>query len=95
MDVEDNRLVDVETIKTRFDVAYRPEGVTIEPHFCRSWDEEGGCYGTNPNHGFTAADACDEVAEHYERLAKMWRDRTHPDIRYYAEEQSNKLEECP
>lgn len=65
--------------KQRFDVAYHEHHATIQEHFCREWDETGGCYGTNPNHGFTYDEACDEVASWYEAQAKHWRDRTHHD----------------
>ena len=68
-----------------YDVVYRSDRVTIEPHFCREWDESGGCYGTNPDHGMSLEDACNEVADHYQRLADEWRNRTHPDVKYYMD----------
>ncbi len=45
-------------MESRFDVIYGGEdwwrGPYMEHHFCREWDEEhGGCYGTNPHHGFS------------------------------------------
>jgi hypothetical protein len=70
--------------RLRFDVAYHADHTTIEPHFCRSWDEDGnGCYGTNLDHGFTFETACDHVADWHEQQAKAWRDRTHHDAAYY------------
>lgn len=58
----------------RFDVIYRG-GPSVEPHFCREWDEDGGCYGTNPDHGLSWTEACDEVARWHERQAAEWRAR--------------------
>ena len=66
-------------MKLRYDVAYHENHTTIQEHFCREWDESGGCYGTNPNHGYSYDEACDEVAAWYEEQAKHWRDRTHHD----------------
>jgi hypothetical protein len=69
----------------RYDVTYFPNHTTVEPHFCRDWDDSGGCYGTNPDHGYSFDDACDQVAEWYEQQAAMWRSREHPDCLYYIE----------
>lgn len=69
--------------KMRFDVCYHKDGATIEPHFCRDWDEEGGCYGTNPDHGVSFEEACDEVANWHERQAELWRKREHHACLYY------------
>src|SRR5690348_2453251 len=30
--------------KQRYDVHHDGKCVWIEPHFCREWDDEGGCY---------------------------------------------------
>lgn len=68
----------------KFDVHYHDGGISIDAHFCREWTADGGCYGTNPDHGFTFDEACDQVAEYYERLAKGWRDRSHPGAAYWA-----------
>lgn len=70
-------------MELKFDVIYDGDKATIETHFCREWDENGGCYGTNPEHGFTLDEACDIVAEWYENQAKEWRNRTHHTIHYY------------
>lgn len=60
---------------TRYDVVYTAHGVTIDTHFCREWDENGGCYGTNPDHGLSHSEACEEVAQWHERQAKEWRSK--------------------
>lgn len=61
----------------RFDVIYRDGSALIDHHFCREWDEEGGCYGTNPEHGLSFDDACDQVADWYASQADQWRKREH------------------
>lgn len=61
----------------RFDVVYKDSGATIDPHFCRDWDSDGGCYGTNPNHGLSFDEACDAVAAWHEQQAALWRTREH------------------
>lgn len=71
--------------KMRFDVCYHSDHATIEPHFCREWDEDGGCYGTNPDHGLSFDEACDEVAAWHEREAKLWRERQHHTCLYYLD----------
>jgi hypothetical protein len=80
-------------MKTRFDVAHYEYGVTIEPHFCRSWEPDNGgevvgCYGTNPDHGYSFEEACDQVAEYHERQAKEWRARTTSECRYYLDSEN-------
>ena len=58
----------------KYDVIFAVEDeVRIEPHFCREWDEDGGCYGTNPEHGATWEQACESVVKYYESRAKHWR----------------------
>jgi len=69
--------------KQRFDVVYFAEHVSIEPHFCREWDDGGGCYGTNPNHGMSFDEACEEAARWHEMQAKWWRDKEHSDALHY------------
>jgi mannose/cellobiose epimerase-like protein (N-acyl-D-glucosamine 2-epimerase family) len=58
----------------RYDVIYGPAAneCRVESHFCREWDTEGGCYGTNPGHGFTWEEARAMVAEFYKRLSDEW-----------------------
>lgn len=77
--------------KMRFDVCYQGEKCTIEPHFCREWDEDGGCYGTNPDHGHSFEEACDHVAEWHESQAKLWRERQHHTCLYYMEGEENDI----
>jgi hypothetical protein len=48
----------------RYDIVYTKDGPKIEPHFCRQWDEDGGCYGTNPLHGYSKEQA-DEIVNLY------------------------------
>lgn len=58
---------------TRYDVIYGPDNsIAIEPHFCREWDDTGGCYGTNPDHGFSWEEAKNQVILHYERQIEFW-----------------------
>lgn len=70
----------------RFDVIYQNSGASIAAHFCREWDEDGGCYGTNPDHGLSFDDACDQVAEWHEQQAKLWRERKHHDAMSFIEQ---------
>jgi len=63
--------------EARFDVIYRDGSAHIDHHFCREWDEDGGCYGTNPKHGLSFDEACDEVANWYASQAEQWRKREH------------------
>ena len=60
---------------TGYDVVFR-DRVTIEEHLCRIIN----CGG-----GMSLESACDMVAEYHEETAKMWRDRTHPDISGYPD----------
>lgn len=71
--------------KMRFDVCYPSEHASIEPHFCREWDEDGGCYGTNPEHGYSFEEACDEMARWHQQQVDLWRKREHPLCLYYLE----------
>lgn len=75
----------------RFDVVYLDDKCTIEPHFCREWDENGGCYGTNPDHGYSFEEACDQVASFHEREAKLWRERDHYTCRYYLDQEKENV----
>lgn len=61
---------------TTFDIHWRIDGPQIEYHFCREW----GCYGSNPDHGFTLDDAIEEVASYFEEQAKLYRLKSHPDL---------------
>jgi hypothetical protein len=59
-----------------YDISYRDTGMDIEPHFCRSWDDTGGCYGTNPAHGYTFEEARAEIARQLRQNADWWEART-------------------
>lgn len=65
--------------KSLYDVLYGSDGlrpwVDVEPHFCRQWDGGEGCYGTNPDHGFSWREACEEAAKWHEEQAAYWRTR--------------------
>lgn len=65
------------TEKHRFDVSYRGDDVSIDYHFCREWDGDDGCYGTNTSHGMTFDEARAVVADHYARLSEYWRGLTY------------------
>lgn len=76
----------------RFDVVYHSNHTTIDAHFCRSWEpnETGeivGCYGTNPSHGYSLEEACEQVAEWYAQQAALWRARQHPDCLWFTQDQ--------
>ena len=62
---------------TGFSVVYSQDKVSIEPHFCRAYDECGG--------GMDLSDACKIVADYYQSVADQWRAETHPDVLYYKE----------
>lgn len=64
-----------------FDVIYRDSSFSIEPHFCR----ELGCFGTNPDHGYTLEEACEEIAQHLEMEANAFRNKTHWKVIDYLE----------
>lgn len=55
----------------RWDIEFK-EWPTVEPHFCREWDEDEGCYGTNPNHGYSWVEACRGIATELRRMAEVW-----------------------
>jgi len=59
--------------ENRFDVCYRPEGPSIDYHFCREWDSDGGCYGTNPDHGFTWEQAKQEIISWHQQQIDHWK----------------------
>jgi uncharacterized DUF497 family protein len=60
----------------RYDVCYHSDKVTIEPHFCREWDQDGGCYGTREDHGFAFDEAKQSVADWYLAESEKWRQMT-------------------
>jgi hypothetical protein len=60
----------------RFDVSYGKDDARLDYHFCREWDDDGGCYGSNPSHGLAFDDAKEIVAQYYEARARAWRELT-------------------
>ena len=56
----------------RYDVIYHSDHVSVEPHHCREWDEDGGCYGTNPDHGCAWGEACKIMAAYHTQQARLW-----------------------
>jgi hypothetical protein len=56
----------------RIDILWKEHGPSLDYHFCRSWDGDVGCYGTNPEHGFTFAEAKKQMADHYRKQAEYW-----------------------
>lgn len=59
-------------MKCRYDVVYSKNTVEIVEHFCREWDETGGCYGTNPNHGLSFEKAKQYVIDFYKKQIEYW-----------------------
>lgn len=50
----------------RYDVIYESaQECHIEPHFCREWDESGGCFGFNEEHGFSELEALEHQIQYY------------------------------
>jgi len=61
----------------RFDVILDGRGtLRLAPHYCRDWDENGGCHGMNPDHGLSFEEARAEIVAWYEREAQDWREKT-------------------
>lgn len=56
----------------RFDVIYKGDSCTIDYHFCRTWDGDRGCHGTNPDHGCSFDEAKVEVAKWHRQQAERW-----------------------
>jgi hypothetical protein len=59
-----------------WDVLYGPNGVSIQQHFFRTYDDCGSV--DRP-----LEEAAAECAEWHEQQARMWRDGTHPELQYY------------
>ena len=57
----------------RFDLSYGEHGASIDYHFCREWDGDDGCYGTNTNHGMSFDEAKEAMAQYHEAEAARWR----------------------
>lgn len=57
----------------RFDIRYDRHGPSVDYHFCREWDGDEGCYGTNPYHGFTWNEAVMEMIQWHQSQIDRWR----------------------
>lgn len=57
---------------SRFDISYREHGPTVDYHFCREWDDDGGCYGTREDHGFSFEEAKQAMIEWHRSEADRW-----------------------
>lgn len=65
----------------KFDIIWPAEcGPTIDYHFCREWNEKGGCYGTNPDHGYTLEEAARQVAEWHLEQYHLYISGCHPSL---------------
>lgn len=72
---------------TRYDMVYERYGVYLEPHFCREWsvDSAGemvGCYGTDPDHGYTWEDGKQELIDWHQKQIDWLKEVKEED--YYA-----------
>lgn len=56
----------------RFDIRFDSGGPRPDYHFCREWDADGGCYGTNPDHGFSWDEAKAEVIRWHKEQIEYW-----------------------
>lgn len=65
----------------RFDITYFGNPM-LEPHFCRGWDGETGCYGTNPDHGLSFDEAKAEVISYHRKQIERWESMTYE--KYFA-----------
>lgn len=65
------------TDEPRFDIIYDGHGAHITYHFCREReDEDHGCYGTNPRHGFSFEEAKQQMIEYHKEQAERWANMT-------------------
>lgn len=55
----------------RFDFVYGEHGPRLEYHFCREWEDGEGCYGGNPNHGYTLEEAVECINEHWREIRQQ------------------------
>ena len=62
--------------KQKYDVVDYGHHLGIELHFCREWDEDGGCYGTNLDHGWTFEEAKQQVSMWYYDKHQEWEQMT-------------------
>lgn len=75
-------------MRQRFDVVYKDNSCTIEPHFCREWDESGGCYGSNESHGYSFEEACRIVSDWHKSEAEEWAQQRSSDAIFYIEQEA-------
>lgn len=62
----------------RYDVIYSSsQECYLEPHFCREWDESGGCYGFNSRHGFSKAEGLEQQIEYYSTVISVLKTQLH------------------
>lgn len=74
----------------RYDVVYGGDisvpTCYVRPHYCRDWDESGGCYGTNEAHGMAWKDARAAVADWYEARSILWRHKDEDESGYVQDD---------
>lgn len=70
----------------KYDISWGQQHPTIDVHFCREWDDDkGGCYGTNPDHGYSIEEAAEVIAQWHEEQMNLWRSGNHPDISFFKD----------
>lgn len=65
----------------RFDVIYDKNGCYLDYHFCREFDDEGGCYGTRDDHGFSFDEAREHIVDWYKQQVEKWKSATLEDFK--------------
>lgn len=68
-----------------WDVIYGNGYATVEPHFCREYEDCGG--------GMDFDEACEKVAHFYSNIAKQWREKTHPTVQFHLEQIRQQIKE--
>ena len=77
----------------RFDVLWKEHWPSLDYHFCRGWEfdpttgKEVGCYGTNPDHGYSWEEAKAEMVRWHEEEAERWRKKTLTEWRHVETEE--------
>lgn len=57
----------------RFDIVHHDHGgLSIDYHFCREWDGDVGCYGTNPDHGYSFKEVAADMRRWHLEHAEYW-----------------------
>ena len=63
--------------KYRYDVSFgNALRFPIDHHYCRDWEGEDGCYGTNPEHGSSWEEAKEEYIHYLKSEIEYWRKLT-------------------